>query len=199
MKPFRILILLIFIIASCAHKKKEAVVIISELEKERNQMKEQYHGNPEPIPFNQKHNFILTGDDRVFYFENKNFIKHTCGDVKIDYSNPEFLGLMPSDLHEIEIDSLMTKLIVISKKEKHEKYLKINIASECDTIRNKSLSTFEKFFHSMRKDSFAVCYQYRLITEEESLALNSKLHNIRYNPDSVQWKKKLGGIEIIFE
>ena len=176
--------------ASCAHKKKEYIVVISEIKKMQNNC------NLEVDPFYyKKHNFILIGNDRVFYFENKNFIEHPDADIKYDVSNPEFIRLMPSDLHEIEPDSLMPKLVLITKKKKD---ITISIASEKDTIRNKALSTFHDFFISMRRDSFYFGYNYRLMTEEESLVLNSKLHNIRYNPDSVHWKKKFGGTDISF-
>ena len=185
LKKLLTILFLILTVTSCNKKKHAFYLVISELNKDRINDK-----NIIPNRFYYKHNFILTSDHKVFYYKPENYIECFPDCNEFDFSRPEYLGLLPSNIKQINYDSLTPLLQKIYNK---KKYITVTIASENDTINNNALSIFIDFFNTTRQDSLKLGYSYRLMTEEESVVLNAKLKNIEYNPDSIKWKNKFGG------
>ena len=189
MRVTLLIILINLILISCQNDRKRENVIISEINKEflknKNTIKNRFY---------YKYNFILTSDDKTYYFVNNHLFNCTPDCMGYDFSKPEFLRILPSDLKEIQLDSLKPTLekIAINKTGRLEM---ISISSDVDTIKNKALQTFIDFAKTYNKDTTRIGYNYRLMTEEEQVVLEAKNKNKKYNPDSVTWKGDFGGFK----
>jgi len=176
---------------SCQKDEKRVVVIISEVDS----LNAKNKNSIQPI-FYAKSNFIVTNDNHTYYFTNKKYIEFRIDSYGYDFSKPEYLKILPSDLREIQVDSLYLLLKKIHSEYTRKRIpLQIMIASDIDTIRNNSLVTFNQFSRKLNDDSLRIIYNYRLMTEEERVVLKAKRENKTYNPDSVKWKNGFGGMK----
>ena len=194
-KKMRVTILIILInliLISCQKDKKREVVIISEINRKflenKSTMKNRFY---------YKYNFILTSDDKIYYFVNNHVVNCTPDCMGFDFSKPEFLRILPRELKEIQLDSLKPTLekITINKTSSLEM---ISLSSDIDTIKNKALQLFIDFAKMYNKDTVGIGYNYRLMTEEEQVVLEAKKMDKKYNPDSVTWKGDFGGFKFTF-
>jgi hypothetical protein len=189
MRATILIILINLVLISCQTDKKREIVIISEINKKflknKNVIKNRFY---------YKYNFILTSNDRIYYFVNTHVINCTPDCMGFDFSKPEFLRLLPSDLKEIQLDSLKLILyrIVINKTSRFEV---ISISSDVDTIKNLALKSLIDYAKNYNKDTLRIGYNYRLMTEEEQIVLDAKKKNVNYNPDNVTWKGDFGGFK----
>lgn len=194
------LLMISILFLSCVRKHDRKPIIISENAREFKRQKKNDKEITRYVPtgFYKQYNLILTGNNRVYYFHRK-YRTMFCSTSEFDFSNPEFLRLLPSELNQIPQDSLKILLEKIYLDNTDGRRLKlISVASEVDTIRNQGIYTIIDFSKSHFKGKVPYfLYTLRLLTEEESVVLHAKLENIPYNPIKVKWKNKFGGFKPI--
>lgn len=182
-------ILINLILISCQQDKRRDIVIISDIN-----TKLQENKNAVKNRFYYTHNFILTSDEKIYYFVNNHLADCAPDCMGFDFSKPEFLGILPGDLKEIQLESLKPTLqkIVLNKSGRLEM---ISISSDADTIKNKAIPVFIEFAKMYNKDSLRIGYNYRFMTEEEQAVWEAKSKNKSYNPDTIPWKVGFGGFK----
>lgn len=147
---------------------------------------------PPPLPellFYGDHNFILLGNDSIFYFA---LTPHETGCIiDVEFARNPILRLTPDNLHVISIlnlqkflDSTIIDSVKLSPGTWAERrHVVTSISSLSDTIRNPAFTIITS--HLARRNIASNFINIRNWTFEEQAVVTAKMKHLGYDPDTL--------------
>lgn len=134
-------------------------------------------------PYYMPSNFIIDTGGHIYYYHKDLQYDWTCGTVLNEKAPPSFIDLEPADIIEIPDDSLVQLIKQIIKYPGNSNKL-FAVASVMDTITSAGLS---KIFIEFKDTANHISWIFRRTTMEESVVLDYKKKNKRYNFKEIKW------------
>ncbi|MBS7252878.1 hypothetical protein [Flavobacterium branchiicola] len=124
-------------------------------------------------------NQLLIDSKGNLFFYQKEYIPRICGSADRIDTIPYLLNLQPIDLIQTPQSNVndFLSLNILSKKKNEQRLI---IASQNDTIKNKSIFSFT---------SKLKAYKIRRTTQEEDTVLKYKKNNESYNYEDIKWNQ----------
>jgi hypothetical protein len=137
--------------------------------------------------FYSRFNFLLDTTGRLYYHTKDSILN--CCDTGEDRKFPDYIGLVPSDLHEAS-DSFFFIVVDSVRHQEVQKRNSLQIALVRDSITHPRLLKLIDQLKVSGTDNFAI----RIATEEERVVLSHKVQAKPYDFYQVDWKERFSNV-----